>query len=186
MDEDDSPSPETHKLGIRASTASAPVPRDEPSFSVRTDTGSQPGPAPQTGLPERRKDEQTTEPEDSKTDECLVVGTRQEETEVIELLRTPKLSIKNLDEPTKEKVRRVMLRLHRERGISLTDIAKMIGNKTSGYTSWLFKQLGLEPRAFEEARLKGIKEKRRKYERKPFDGTDEDKAYLLGIRHGDL
>ena len=27
---------------------------------------------------------------------------------------------------------------------------------------------------------------RRKYERKPFDGTDEDKAYLLGLRHGDL
>jgi hypothetical protein len=62
----------------------------------------------------------------------------------------------------------------------------MIGNKTSGYTSWLCKQLGVPARPFEEARLKGIKEKRRKYERKPFDGTDEDKAYLLGLTHGDL
>jgi hypothetical protein len=44
----------------------------------------------------------------------------------------------------------------------------------------------VQRRPFEEARLKAIYEKRRKYERKPFDGTDEDKAYLLGLRHGDL
>jgi hypothetical protein len=35
-------------------------------------------------------------------------------------------------------------------------------------------------------RLKAIKEKRRKYERKPFDGTDDDEAYLIALRHGDL
>ncbi len=79
-----------------------------------------------------------------------------------------------------------MLRLHHERGVSLSDIAKLIGNKTSGYTSWLCKQLGVEARPFEESRLKAIREKRRKYERLPFDGTDEDRAYLLGLRHGDL
>ncbi|HZW84769.1 MAG TPA: hypothetical protein VFE91_02560, partial [Nitrososphaerales archaeon] len=69
---------------------------------------------------------------------------------------------------------------------SLNDVSKLIGNKTSGYSSWVCKQLGVEVRPFEEARLKGIREKRRKYERRPFDGTDEDKAYLLGLRHGDL
>ena len=105
---------------------------------------------------------------------------------VLELLRTSGLSIKNLDEPTKAKVRFVMRSLHHEKGLSLGDIAKLIGNKTSGYTSWLFKQLQIQPRPFEESRLKAIKEKRRKYERKPFDGTDEDRAYLLALRHGDL
>jgi len=52
--------------------------------------------------------------------------------------------------------------------------------------SWAARQLGIQPRAFEEARLAGIRQKVRKYERRPFDGTDEDKAYLLGFRHGDL
>ena len=109
-----------------------------------------------------------------------------DEDEILALLREPGLSIKNLDAPTKEKVRAYMLRKHIEQGVSLGDIAKLIGNKTSGYTSWLTRQLGIQPRDFEEARLKGIHEKVRKYERKPFDGSDEDKAYLLGLRHGDL
>jgi intein/homing endonuclease len=72
------------------------------------------------------------------------------------------------------------------RRVSLNDLAKLIGTKTSGYTSWVCRQLGVRRRPFEEARLRGIREKRRKYERKPFDGTEEDKAYLLGLRHGDL
>jgi hypothetical protein len=110
----------------------------------------------------------------------------QEENQVIELLRTPKLSIKYLDEETKQKIRRFLQRLHHEERISLSDIAKLIGNKTSGYTSWLARQLGIQPRDFEEARIAGIRQKVRKYERKPFDGTDEDKAYLLGLRHGDI
>ncbi len=105
---------------------------------------------------------------------------------LLALIRTRGLSIKKLDEPTKQKLRSFLFRLHHERGMSLSDIAKLIGNKTSGYTSWLCKQLGVEARPFEESRLKSIREKRRKYERKPFDGTDEDKAYLLGLRHGDL
>jgi hypothetical protein len=105
---------------------------------------------------------------------------------MLALLRTPGLSIKRLDAATKEKVRRFIVAKHVEEGLSLGDIAKLIGNKTSGYTSWLSRQLGVRPRAFEEARLKGIHEKVRKYERRPFDGSDEDKAYLLGLRHGDL
>jgi hypothetical protein len=48
------------------------------------------------------------------------------------------------------------------------------------------RQLGIKSRDFEEAPLDGIHKKVRKYERKPFDGTDEDKAYMLGLKHGDL
>ena len=105
---------------------------------------------------------------------------------MIELLRTPGLSIKHLDEDRRDLIRRFVLRKHVEEGLSLGDLAKLIGNKTSGYTSWLTRQLGIQPRPFEEARLKGIHEKVRKYERKPFDGMDEDRAYLLGLTHGDL
>ena len=105
---------------------------------------------------------------------------------ILQLLRTRGLSIRSLDEPTRRALRSYLVRTHFEEGLSLSDLAKRIGNKTSGYTSWLCKELGDKARPFEEARLKGIREKRRKYERRPFDGTDEDKAYLLGLRHGDL
>jgi LAGLIDADG-like domain len=105
---------------------------------------------------------------------------------LVALIRTKGLSIKELDEDRKVELRDFLDYLHNTKGMSLNDIAKMIGNKTSGYTSWLCRQLGVSRRPFEEARLKGIREKRRKYERKPFDGTEEDKAYLLGLRHGDL
>jgi hypothetical protein len=114
------------------------------------------------------------------------VGLNGEEKAVIELLRTPNLSIEHLDLETKGRIRAVIEELHLRRGISLTDVANLIGNKTSGYTSWMTGQLGTKPRDFEEARLDGIHKKVRKYERKPFDGKDEDKAYLLGISHGDF
>jgi len=105
---------------------------------------------------------------------------------MLALLRTKGLSIRGLDEDKRQELRAFLDHLHNTEGMSLNDIAKLIGNKTSGYTSWVCRQLGVKPRPFEEARLKGIREKRRKYERRPFDGTDEDRAYLLGLRHGDL
>ncbi len=104
----------------------------------------------------------------------------------LELLRTKGLSIKNIDDQTREELTKFLSRFHHEMGLSLSDIAKLIGNKTSGYTSWLYRSLGVPVRPFEESRLKAIRERRRKYERKPFDGTDEDRAYMLGLRHGDL
>lgn len=106
--------------------------------------------------------------------------------ELVSLLRTKGLSIKYLDDKRREELRFFLDFLHNTSGLSLNDIAKLIGNKTSGYTSWACRQLGVPRRPFEEARLKAIREKRRKYERRQFDGTDEDKAYLLGLRHGDL
>jgi len=116
--------------------------------------------------------------------ERTTIDPRQEE--LLSLLRTRGLSIKDLDKAKREELRAFLDYLHNSRGLSLNDIARLIGNKTSGYTSWVCRQLGVQRRAFEEARLKGIREKRRKYERRPFDGTDEDSAYLLGLRHGDL
>jgi hypothetical protein len=105
---------------------------------------------------------------------------------LLALVRTEGVSIKYMEETKKGELRRFLVFLHVEKGMSLNDVANLVGNKTSGYTSWLYRQLGIECRPFEEARLKGIREKRRKYERRPFDGTEEDKAYLLGLRHGDL
>ena len=105
---------------------------------------------------------------------------------LLALMRTKGFSVRYMDEAKKEELRRFLLFLHVEKGMSLNDVATLVGNKTSGYTSWLYRQLGIKSRPFEEARLKGIREKRRKYERKPFDGMDEDKAYLMGLRHGDL
>jgi hypothetical protein len=106
--------------------------------------------------------------------------------QLLALMRIKGLCINNLDPDERTRLRSFLVELHVNRGVSLTDIAKMVGNKTSGYISWLCRQLGVEARPFEEARLRGIKEKRRKHERRPFDGTDEDRAYMLGLRHGDL
>ena len=109
-----------------------------------------------------------------------------EEKAVIELVQYKNLSIRHLDPETKGRVKAAMEGLHWTRELSLNDIADLVGNKTSGYSSYLFKELGIKPRPFEEAQLKGIHDHVRIYERKPFDGTDEDKAYLLGISHGDF
>jgi len=64
----------------------------------------------------------------------------------LQLLRTRGLSIKNLDSRTRADISRFLVHLHHERGMSLSDIAKLIGNKSSGYTSWLCKQLGVTAR----------------------------------------
>jgi hypothetical protein len=49
------------------------------------------------------------------------VGLNGEEKAVIELLRTPNLSIEHLDSETKGRIRAVIEELHLRRGISLTD-----------------------------------------------------------------
>jgi len=134
---------------------------------------------------ETRKND-VNNPAASQGGQTVDIELTREERQVIELLRTHKLSIKHLDEERRQMIRQFIEHLHHEKGISLTDMAKLVGNKTSGYMSWLARQLGIQPRDFEEARLAGIHTKVRKYERKPFDGTDEDKAYLLAFRHGDL
>jgi len=97
---------------------------------------------------------------------------------VLELLRTERLSIEHLDEKTKGRVRAEMEHLYHAQGASMTDIANQIGNKTSGYVSWLFEHLGIQAKPFEQARLQAIHDKVRIHERKPFDGTDEDLSLI--------
>jgi hypothetical protein len=116
----------------------------------------------------------------------LAVDLTEEQSEAIRLLRTKGLRIRRLDEKSRLKLREAISSLHLEGGVSLSDIAKLVGNKTSGYTSWLCRELGVPARPFEEARLKGIREKRRKYERRPFDGDEVSMGYMLGLCHGDL
>ena len=81
---------------------------------------------------------------------------------LLSLLRTKGLSIKGLDGARKAQLRDFLDYLHNTKGMSLNDVAKLVGNKTSGYTSWVCRQLGVPRRPIEEARLKGIREKRRK------------------------
>ncbi len=122
--------------------------------------------------------------QEAQADESFMLTA--EEKAVIELLQHKNLSIRHFDPETKGRVKAAMEGLHWTRGFSLNDVADMVGNKTSGYSSYLFKELGIEARPFKEAQLKGIHDHVRIYERKPFDGTDEDKAYILGLKHGDL
>jgi hypothetical protein len=68
---------------------------------------------------------------------------------LLSLLRTRGLSIKNLDDQTKKNLRDFLELLCNSRGMSLNDVAKLIGSKTSGYTSWLCRQLGVKVRPFE-------------------------------------
>jgi hypothetical protein len=112
--------------------------------------------------------------------------TDEEKNAVLELLRNEGLSIEHLDQETKGRVRVVTANLYHTQRFSMTDISNLIGNKTSGYVSWLFSRLEIPARPFDEAQLQGIHDKVRKHERKPFDGTEEDKAYMLGLRYGDL
>jgi hypothetical protein len=110
----------------------------------------------------------------------------EEREELLILLRKKNLRISNLTEQTKQRLKILLEKLHRDEMLSLNDISSLIGNKTSGYVSWLMKQLGIKAIGFEESRLRSIRRKRRKYERKAFCGSDKEKAYLLGLTHGDL
>jgi hypothetical protein len=103
---------------------------------------------------------------------------------LLTLMRTKGLSIKDLDEDRKDELRRFLDYLHNTKGLSLNDIAKLIGNKTSGYTSWLCKQLGVDPRPFEEARLKGIREKRGSTNGNPSTGRRRTRRTCWGCGTG--
>ena len=108
-----------------------------------------------------------------------------EKSAVLELLLHRNLSVRHLDPETKRRIRAMMERLHWTEELSLNAIANLIDGRTSGDLSHLVQDLEVKTRPFEESRLKSIMENR-KYERRSFDGTDEDKAYILGLRYGDL
>jgi len=48
------------------------------------------------------------------------------------LLRTEGVSIKYMEETKREELRRFLVFLHVEKGMSLNDVANLVGNKTSG------------------------------------------------------
>lgn len=79
-----------------------------------------------------------------KRPEVTVAGLTRDELNVLNFLRTPGLRVQNLDESHKELVRAVLKKVHVERGASLSDMAKLIGNKSRGYASSLLEELGIE------------------------------------------
>lgn len=56
------------------------------------------------------------------------------------LMRTNGFSVEYMDEARKEELRMFLVFLHVEKAMSLNDVANMVGNKTSGYTSWLLQE----------------------------------------------
>jgi hypothetical protein len=56
-----------------------------------------------------------------------------EEQRALELLRTKGLSIRNLPDKQREALRKFVYDIHVVRGVSLSDLAKLIGNKTGGF-----------------------------------------------------
>jgi hypothetical protein len=89
-----------------------------------------------------------------------------------------------LSEEHKVRIRNVIHQLHNTKKLSLLQISKEVGRS---YTAiWgLCRALDIKTRSVAEADRNSIAI-RSKHKRKPFDGTEEEKAYILGFRHGDL
>src|SRR6266550_2819802 len=109
----------------------------------------------------------------------------QEELEVLALLaQIRRVDKRWLDDRDKQKIRRVLDKLHNVKMLSLLRISKEIG---CSYTKvWgLCRALGVPTRGRAEADRNSAPE-RSKRPKRPFDGTDEEKAYILGFCQGDL
>jgi hypothetical protein len=89
-----------------------------------------------------------------------------------------------LSEEGKVTIRAVLDELHNRKRLSLLRISKEVGRS---YTKiWgLCRALELPTRNVAEADRNSAAE-RSKHKRTPFDGTDEEKAYILGFANGDL
>jgi hypothetical protein len=109
----------------------------------------------------------------------------QEEREALSFLRASKrVDLRWLSEGEKAKIRRVLDRLHNGKKVSLLQISKEVGRS---YTAiWgLCRSLGIQTRGVAEAQANSAVV-RSKHERRPFDGTEEDRAYMTGFKNGDL
>jgi hypothetical protein len=109
----------------------------------------------------------------------------QEESEVLALLaQTRRVDKRWLDDKEVQRIRRVLDRLHNLKMLSLLRISKEVG---CSYTKvWgLCRALGVPTRGRAEADRNSAPE-RSKRPKRPFDGTDEEKAYILGFCQGDL
>src|SRR4029077_15056091 len=104
----------------------------------------------------------------------------QEESEVLALLaRTRRVDKRWLDDEEVQRIRKVLIKLHNVKMLSLLRISKEIG---CSYTKvWgLCRALEVPTRGVAEAD-RHASGQRRKRPKRPFDGIDEEKAYMLGF-----
>ena len=114
-----------------------------------------------------------------------VIQFTESEKEVLAYLRSSKrVDLRRLGEEQKQKIRAVLDGLHNEKKISLLRISKEVGRS---YTAiWgLCRALEIHTGSVGEAD-KASAESRSKHRKLPFDETEEDRAYLVGFKDGDL
>ncbi|MGA2664981.1 MAG: hypothetical protein ABSF83_08565 [Nitrososphaerales archaeon] len=108
----------------------------------------------------------------------------QEEAEALAFLRGSKrVDLRWMNEEQRQRIETVLDGLHNGKRVSLLRISKEAGRS---YTAiWgLCRALGVPTRGVAEAD-KLSAESRSKHKRRPFDGTQEDRAYLTGFADGD-
>jgi len=109
----------------------------------------------------------------------------EEERDVLVFLRESKrVDIRWLGEEQKTNIRTVLDRLHNEKKMSLLRISKEVGRS---YTAiWgLCRALQIRTRTVAEADRESAAS-RSKHKRVSFHGTEEERAYMLGLKNGDL
>ncbi len=114
-----------------------------------------------------------------------VIQFTEEEKEVLAFLaKTRRVDKRWLSDEQKLRIRNVVDQLHNKKNLSLLRISKEVGRS---YTAiWgLCRALEIHTRSVAEADRNSIAI-RSKHKRTSFDGTEEERAYILGFRHGDL
>jgi hypothetical protein len=107
------------------------------------------------------------------------------EREVLSFLHDSKrVDLRWLSEEQKQKLKMVLDGLHNGKRISLFRISKEVG-KSYNVIWGLCRALQIHTRNVAEASTESAAS-RSKHKRKSFDGTQEQEAYILGFRHGDL
>ncbi len=109
----------------------------------------------------------------------------EDEREVLDFLANSKrVDLRWLNEDRKTKIKTVIDGLHNGKKLSLLQISKEVGR--SYMAIWgLCRALEIRTRSVAEAQSNSA-ESRSKHKRRPFGGTEEDRAYMLGFKNGDL
>jgi hypothetical protein len=139
-----------------------------------------PEPEPDTTPLSENSDEPGVQP-----DLQLGIQLTEEEREVLTYLANSKrVDLRWLGEERKQKIRTVLDGLHNVKKFSLLKISKEIGRS---YTLiWgLCRSLQIPTRNIAEADRESAAS-RSKHKRRSFDGTEDDRDYMLGFRNGDL
>jgi hypothetical protein len=123
--------------------------------------------------------------EESHEPEPAGVKYTPEEREVLSFLASSKrVDLRWLSEERKAKLRTVLDGLHNGKKISLLRISKDVGR--SYFSIWgLCRSLEIHTRSVAEAQANSAVT-RSKHKRRPFDGTEDDRAYMTGFKNGDL